>query len=534
MFTKEGRAGDKHCLLFLGLHIAIWLSSCGPATATAPAHPSTDSIPNYTTDEISEPVFGGKMFVVEAGSRDAPTVVLVHGLGDEGARDWELLMKHLAPRYHVLAFDLPGFARSTRANELYSPTRYARLIKWLVSERVDGPFHLVGHSMGASLALLYASENPDDVESLIIADAGGILEHHVLVSSIVGSRRSLKRGRAPLTEGSMRNFDEFLLDFGDDFRPKLVKFLSTPEDRDKHLRGEPTRIAGLSLLLHNFGPTIQKINCPTLLIWGREDSVAPLRTGMILHHEIPSSRLEVIEGVGHVPMREAPDEFNRLALDFLENHSEPAGIPEDNATTRPDATQWQRVGRCQGERDVVFNGDYAEISIHGCERVVLRDVRVKRLVIDSSRVSLVNTQVLGGAIGMEVSGATVRMTNGVINGDTAIQANSSVLDLAGVRLRGKHATVQAVGASQVVFSVCLEQQSGETGETNHLHGLHHLKKCEALSPRSSGGAKQPVVQTVPSHSGTARPFPNRINSLLANRTFLNRRPTNTASCPPQR
>jgi pimeloyl-ACP methyl ester carboxylesterase len=74
--------------------------------------------------------------------------------------DFKQATDTLAQRYHVLAFDLPGFGRSDKQNVLYSPVNYAAFVKWLVEERVNGPFTLAGHSMGGVIALRFAAIYP--------------------------------------------------------------------------------------------------------------------------------------------------------------------------------------------------------------------------------------------------------------------------------------------------------------------------------------------------------------------------------------
>ena len=57
---------------------------------------------------------------------------------------------------------------------------------------------------------------------------------------------------------------------------------------------------------------------PILIVWGREDKANPVRLGQDMHRILKSSRLEVLDSAGHVPNYECSDEFNRLALDFLQ------------------------------------------------------------------------------------------------------------------------------------------------------------------------------------------------------------------------
>jgi pimeloyl-ACP methyl ester carboxylesterase len=63
---------------------------------------------------------------------------------------------------------------------------------------------------------------------------------------------------------------------------------------------------------------ISRIKVPSLLIWGSHDGAVDLRSAEALQRALPKSELAVIEGAGHLPFEETPDEFNRLVLDFID------------------------------------------------------------------------------------------------------------------------------------------------------------------------------------------------------------------------
>src|SRR4029077_20469429 len=144
----------------------------------APAFPQTAS------ERVAEPVFGGHVMLYRAGPADAAPVVLIHGLGQNGAKDWDKLIPALSSRYQVLALDLPGFGQSDKGNELYSPVNFTRVIESVVGSRVSRPFVLVGHSMGGAVAIAYASRYPERVRRLVAVDAAGILHRAVYAQSL--------------------------------------------------------------------------------------------------------------------------------------------------------------------------------------------------------------------------------------------------------------------------------------------------------------------------------------------------------------
>lgn len=63
---------------------------------------------------------------------------------------------------------------------------------------------------------------------------------------------------------------------------------------------------------------IAKVQAPTLLVWGTRDGAVDIRSAEVLRQKLPDSELAIIEGAGHLPFEEMPEQFNRLAMEFLE------------------------------------------------------------------------------------------------------------------------------------------------------------------------------------------------------------------------
>lgn len=68
---------------------------------------------------------------------------------------------------------------------------------------------------------------------------------------------------------------------------------------------------------------IPRIRARSLLIWGTLDVAVDVRSAENLKQALPHCRLALIEGAGHLPFEETPDEFNRLVLDFVDQHERP-------------------------------------------------------------------------------------------------------------------------------------------------------------------------------------------------------------------
>ena len=227
-----------------------------------------------------EPIFDGEAYVVDMGPKDAPAVVMVHGVGDNAARDWDLLIPLLKDDFRILTFDLPGFGRSTKANVVYNPDSYIKFIKHIADARLGRPFNLIGHSMGGAISLGYAGTYPDDVERLIIADAAGILHRHAFGEYMIRLGITNIPGWDMVTSNPTGSaLGSALGGIVETFAHKYIRpyFRHEPDPsqlfefaatREKLLGGDPLKISGLFLISKNFGPAISSIRTPPVLIWG--------------------------------------------------------------------------------------------------------------------------------------------------------------------------------------------------------------------------------------------------------------------------
>jgi pimeloyl-ACP methyl ester carboxylesterase len=427
----------------LGLAAAVLL---GAGAAGAASAPPPAQLPGMQAERIDEPVFGGRMYVYEGGRGHARSVLLVHGIGQNGARDWRETVGWLQASFHVVAVDLPGFGASDKTNALYSPGNYARVLKHVAERFLQRPFALVGHSMGAVVALRYAATYPQDVERLVVIDAPGILQRYSVTSQFLAHlgmefmppwlnplEELLTLARRLLAPLERLRFD-----------PQVV--LASPQLRESLLAGDPVKIAGLAVVSENMSTVVPAVRAETLLLWGSGDTLVPLRTGRVLSLKLPRAQLEVIAGAGHTPMLEAPERFRAVLRPFLE-----VGLPPaSQAAPAPQAKHG--TGSCRNERQRVFEGDYDALTIEGCRQIHIRNAMVRELRIVNSTVTIDDSRIGGGETGLYVSNATVVATGVRIEGEVAITALDSRLDLAAVDLVGSRAAVAAPTRSYVVFS----------------------------------------------------------------------------------
>jgi pimeloyl-ACP methyl ester carboxylesterase len=452
--------------------VAIF-SCCLPPSLVALAGP--EAAPVLTETVVTEPIFRGKAHLFMAGPEAAPTVVLVHGLGDKGARDWDGLIAVLARDHRVVAFDLPGFGRSSKGNEFYSPEKYAAFLRYLVEEHIHTrPFSLVGHSMGGAIALRYAARYPQDVTALVLVDVPGILHPMAYSKYLSHLGIDFLPSLYPAQNDHLRNLLSGVLGLMEKAKPAPEAIVANPRLRQSILNAEPAKIAGLALALEDFSLDMPRVQAPVLVLWGGRDSIAPLRTGRVLSANLPHAQLEVFDASGHTPMDDVPESFNTRVAAFLNAPVlERRNVILQRELLRPVST---RTGTCKGQRGAIFEGEYDRIIIHRCRDTLVRNARVRELRISDAVVSIEDSVIGGTDGGLNVDDARVTITSSVIEGRVAITAVQARLDIAGSRIVGREAAVVAPLKSEVLFSVSRVQSP-------HFRGsLHELRIVTPSNP----------------------------------------------------
>jgi pimeloyl-ACP methyl ester carboxylesterase len=442
--------------------VALLLALAGWPSASA-------ALPGLTEKRVAEPIFRGQIQIYSAGPMQAPPVVLVHGIGEKAARDWDGLIPRLARDFRVLTFDLPGFGRSSKDNDPYTPANYAALVRYVIERELGSrPVRLVGHSLGGAIALRYAALYPQEVEALVLADVPGILHRMAYSKYLTHLGINFLPNLYPEQNDHLRNLAGNLLGWLEKIQPAPEAIVVNPKFRKNFLSADPAKIAGLALALEDFSADLPRVRVPTLLLWGGRDELAPLRNGRALAAMLPDARLEVFPASGHTPMDDVPESFNARVTDFL---AAPVLAPRAPENAAPPTAP--RRASCQGQREVQFEGDYDSLVIERCREVLVRNARVRQLRIADSAVTIEDSLIGGANGGLIVDeNSRVIVTAGRITGRVAVTASGARLDLAGVHIEGETAAIEAPRASQLLFSISELHSPHFSGR---LHGLRVLQ-----------------------------------------------------------
>jgi len=258
---------------------------------------------------------------------EAQTIVLLHGGSADAAHlSWGPAMASLAPHFRVVAPDFPGYGDSSLPPWPGSADNLTRFVEDFTAALNLDRFALAGLSMGGMVAIGFALRNPDRADRLVLVDAAGLDKKIRWIRLIYPILRARPLQTLTLRLRVLACRYPRLVRFGmrqvmcacNPPSPELLKEVITEAKRPG--------VAWQSFLhhelcwsgfRHDFSAELSKIQAPTLLVHGENDSIIPVEHARKAHLRIPNSTLHVFPRCGHWPPREKPEEFNRIVLEFL-------------------------------------------------------------------------------------------------------------------------------------------------------------------------------------------------------------------------
>ncbi len=240
---------------------------------------------------VSSPA--GAQTVFRGGS--GPVLVLVHGAGDQAAT-WSPVVPKLLPGRTLLVPDLAGHGASAPTT---GPISVEALLQGLGAE-LDAAapkekVTIVGNSLGAWLACLWAKEHPERVERLVLVNGGPVKHDAEGVTLLPKDRAEARKAVEALRDPGSIRVPDFVLD-------DIVRQAAT---------GPLARFAATSGEMEKFvlDGRLGELDVPVELLWGASDRVMPLSYAERLRVELPRARLTELPRCGHVPQQECPAAF---------------------------------------------------------------------------------------------------------------------------------------------------------------------------------------------------------------------------------
>ena len=254
-----------------------------------------------------------------ATQSDAPVLVLLHGFTGH-ARSWDWFAQAMSKRYRVLALDQRGHGETQWApHDSYNTDQMSQDLSAFIAALDLKKFALLGLSMGGSVSIRYAGEQPQALSQLVIVDIGpeiiasGLsrIQSGVQMADVFATRElAFEAAR----RGNARAPDEHL-------RHRVWNSLMQTADGhwtyryDRALR-DPSKPRG-RMSAEQGWHSLANIKVPTLIVRGAESDILSVEIAQRMTRELPGAKLVEIAEAGHSVPLDQPEKFLEALSSFL-------------------------------------------------------------------------------------------------------------------------------------------------------------------------------------------------------------------------
>jgi pimeloyl-ACP methyl ester carboxylesterase len=248
-------------------------------------------------------------------------IILLHG-GNGSIEFWLYNIAALAQHHHVYAFDMVGSGKSDRPDASYSLAEQAEFLHGFMAALDIDCATLIGNSMGGGVALALTRLYPDRVDKLVLVDSMGFgreISLGIRLITLPAIVNLLRPGRWMIPAMLKSNFYN-----GKQLPPEWIEFrypIFAIPGRNQvilNLGQSNFNLAGVRPEVYQpILASLAKISQKTLIIWGDDDRIIPVKHAYVALRGLPNSQLQIFTNCGHHPYLEYPDKFNRSVLEFL-------------------------------------------------------------------------------------------------------------------------------------------------------------------------------------------------------------------------
>jgi pimeloyl-ACP methyl ester carboxylesterase len=256
-------------------------------------------------------------------------VLLVHGVGSS-LETWGDIPEQLSERgIPVIAVDLPGHGRSSKAPGDYSLGALASTLRDLLDHLGHERVHLVGHSLGGGISMQFTYQFPTRPASLVLVSSGGLGEEvfpGLRAAALPGAELALRLALNKRTLAGLDWAGERLSRIG--IRPHALT--GGALDTVRKLSEVETRAAFLSTVRSVINTKGQRVSAldklplvegeRVLIIWGDKDPMIPHSHGENAHALMPGSQFVIFGSAGHEPHASDPARFTSLIIEHVQRH----------------------------------------------------------------------------------------------------------------------------------------------------------------------------------------------------------------------
>ncbi len=278
---------------------------------------SLDELKPLYTDQESEWLAVDDMQVHHKREGTGDAIVLLHGTG-ASLHTWDGGAERLDDNFEVYRMDLPAFGLTGPDPDAdYTIESYVSFVDNYVKQLGVDSFSIAGNSLGGSIAWAYTVSHPNKVQKLILLDAGGYPSEgdSDALAFKIATNPILRPLMKMITPKSFiaKNLEQVYAD-----QSKITdELIDRYYDMALRAGNRQAFIDRVHTVHTDMSSRISEISCPTLIMWGAEDTWINPEDTHRFDAYILDSELIMYEGMGHVPMEESPVRTAEDALSFL-------------------------------------------------------------------------------------------------------------------------------------------------------------------------------------------------------------------------
>jgi len=273
------------------------------------------SVPNAEYSHFAD-IDGVRVHYQEKGT--GTPLVLLHGF-TSSTYSWKDVFGPLSQDFRVIAVDLKGFGFSGKPDGDYSRAAQATLVAHLLDHLNIEKSWLCGSSMGGEIALNLALQNPQRVAGLILIDSGGVevsgsgsLAPRYLLMPVVG--RVLTALALTSDKLVRQGLEKSFYDRTKVTNERVANYYRPLQTRAGQLAAIRARAQADQSPIEQ---DLNRINAPSLIIWGAQDALIPLAAGIRMNKLIKDSQLRIFDSCGHLPQEEMPARVVEEITNFI-------------------------------------------------------------------------------------------------------------------------------------------------------------------------------------------------------------------------
>lgn len=269
------------------------------------------------SEDVFVPTQLGRLHVTVTGSGEP--IVLWPSLLMDGSL-WDAQVAHFSPRYRTIAVDPPGHGRSEHLDREFTFDECAQCVVDVLDHLGLQRAHLIGNSWGAMIGGTFAARFPDRVGRVVLLNGTASpapLPQRLQYSALLVLVRLLGGIRPPLTGPVVR---AFLGPTTRHSRPAVVRrVLAIAGAND--VRSASHAVRSVVMRRPDQRGLFGTINCPALVVAGREDATFPVAELRTMAGSIPGAEFRILDGAAHLVTAEVPEVVNELVDTFFADDS---------------------------------------------------------------------------------------------------------------------------------------------------------------------------------------------------------------------